>query len=111
MWKIPVFDILYENFKLFTEEIMLSKNWIALLAGILMIGTGSIVSAHSSTSSGPTAQGQKVNDIPYNLRDEDDKTDIFAIPSDSSEEEQDEEMDELEQTEKAQQAKKAASSK
>lgn len=34
---------------------------------------------------------------PYNLHEEKDKTDIFAIPLDSSEEEQNEELEELEE--------------
>lgn len=43
-----------------------------------------------------TPSSQTRSNVPvYNLHDEDDKTDIFAIPSDSSEEELNEQMDEL----------------
>lgn len=38
--------------------------------------------------------------IPYNLHDEHDKTDIYAIPLDSSEEDLDDEEDDLEDSQK-----------
>lgn len=43
--------------------------------------------------------------IPYDLHDEHDKTDIFAIQLDSSEEDLDEEEEELEELEKYEQDK------
>lgn len=45
--------------------------------------------------------------IPYNLHDEHDKTDIYAIPLDSSEEDQDEEEDDLEDIQRYEQEKTA----
>lgn len=44
--------------------------------------------------------------IPYDLHDEHDKTDIYAIQLDSSEEELDEEENQLENIQKEEQAKK-----
>lgn len=44
--------------------------------------------------------------IPYDLHDEHDKTDIYAIQLDSSEEELDEEEDELEDLQNYEQSKK-----
>lgn len=51
----------------------------------------------------PAAKDDK---IPYTLHGEHDKTDIYAIPLDSSEEEEDEEEDELEEQEEEQERKK-----
>lgn len=44
--------------------------------------------------------------IPYDLHGEHDKTDIFAIPLDSSEEEEEQEEEELEELQKHEQEKK-----
>lgn len=49
-----------------------------------------------SNLSAEEKQAQKANTPAYNLHGEVDKTDIYAIPLDSSEEEQEEELEELE---------------
>jgi Spy/CpxP family protein refolding chaperone len=74
---------------------LMKKMTTSLLAGILALGTCSLATAHETSS----APNSKPNTIPYNLHDEDDKTDVLAIPSDSTEQEQEDEMDDLHKSE------------
>lgn len=74
----------------------MSKQILALLT-LFMGMCGVAVSAPGQTQS-PTSKPAPYNDHPaYNLHDEHDKTDIYAIPLDSSEEEVNEELESLEE--------------
>lgn len=85
------------------EDNMLSTKLNAqLLLGVLTIALNSSAFAQDVKPASPAQTKTQSKEIPYNLHDEADKTDIFAIPSDSSEEEQEEEMNELKELEQKQ---------
>lgn len=67
---------------------------------VLAIGLTTCLSASVLANSTPSKIAPQGNNIPYNFHGEIDKTDIYAIPLDSSEEEQEDELDELEQESK-----------
>jgi hypothetical protein len=89
------------------EEIMLSKKWIAALVGAMVAGVCSFaIAGETGTTKG---MAQKSGNIPYNLHDEADKTDIYDLPVGMDEEEQDDEMEEMQKEEQAYKARQSAS--
>lgn len=63
-------------------------------AFLLMVGVIASTSANGDEIKTQPSQN-KAKNVPYNFHGEADKTDSYAIPSDSSEEELDEEIDAL----------------
>lgn len=78
---------------------MRTRKWsLQLIVGLFALTVCSSLSAAETKSAQPqTAASSKIR---FNLKDEDDKTDILAIPSDSTEEELEEEMEELQKAQK-----------
>lgn len=75
---------------------MLSKK----VTNQLIIAIFAFAANATASADEPKSAQSKPNTIPYNLHEEADKTDSFAVGLDSSEEEQDEELEELHQLEK-----------